>query len=163
MPLIHISSYQEFKKAIDDRNLCVVDFYATWCGPCKAVAPRYEQLSSRYPNVQFLKVDVDEQQKIAQECGVTAMPTFHLYRGGKKLDEVVGADINRVERLVAQHANGSASGFPASGGRVLGSGAPAGPPPGNEPNYTWFFIIGALLVYLWWNKESPAHTQIPKA
>ncbi|KAI8817332.1 thioredoxin-domain-containing protein [Fimicolochytrium jonesii] len=163
MPTIHVRSHAEFTKYTTGPKLCVVDFFATWCGPCKAIAPRFEKLSDQYTNVVFLKVDVDEHQSIARECSVSAMPTFHLYKSGKKLDEVVGADIVRVERLVSQHASGS-SGFPASGGRVLGTGAPVKGAAGGGaaagealgPNYALWGVMGAVIFWLWWNKNDPS-------
>ncbi|KAI8621876.1 thioredoxin-like protein [Chytriomyces sp. MP71] len=129
---INITSSAEFNKYISASKLTVVDFTATWCGPCKAVAPRFEALAAKFSNCSFIKVDVDEQKDIAQQYGVRAMPTFMLFKSGKKLDEVVGADIGKVERLVNTHAAGS-SGFPSSGGRVLGSGAGTS---GNRPAAT---------------------------
>lgn len=54
----------------------VVDFSATWCGPCKMISPFFEELSLKYPNLVFLKVDVDACQGVAAECGIAAMPTF---------------------------------------------------------------------------------------
>ncbi|RKO91138.1 thioredoxin-like protein, partial [Blyttiomyces helicus] len=99
---IHISSAGEFSKYINGSKLVVVDFTATWCGPCKAVAPRFDKLARENPGVVFVKVDVDEQQAIARQHGVSAMPTFQFFRSGKKLNEVVGADIQKVERLVRE-------------------------------------------------------------
>ncbi|ORY48954.1 thioredoxin-domain-containing protein [Rhizoclosmatium globosum] len=125
MTVITITSVSEFNKHTGGSKLAVVDFTATWCGPCKMVAPRFDALSSKFPNCVFLKVDVDDQKDIAATHGVRAMPTFMLFKEGRKIEEVVGADINKVERLVTTHAAGS-SGFPSSGGRVLGSGATAG-------------------------------------
>ncbi|KAJ3158944.1 hypothetical protein HDU86_002113 [Geranomyces michiganensis] len=158
MPSVHVTSESQFDKAKNASALCVVDFTATWCGPCKAVAPRFEKLSDQYPNVVFLKVDVDEMQSIARQHGVSAMPTFHLYRSGKRLDEVVGADIVKVERLVKQHSTGGAGGsFPASGGRVLGTGKTAAPPStadGPRGNYLLWGSIAAVIAFLWWNKET---------
>ncbi|KAJ3055174.1 hypothetical protein HK097_011328 [Rhizophlyctis rosea] len=162
MPTVHVSSHSEFTKAINGTKLVVVDFHATWCGPCKAVAPRFEKLSNEVTNSTFLKVDVDQHQSIAQQCSVTAMPTFQLYRAGKKLGEVVGADINAVERLVRQHAGASSGGFPTSGGRVLGTGAAAsgsaaGGGVGGQSGQSfllWGLGIG-LVAYLWWTKNDP--------
>ncbi|KAJ3192286.1 Cytoplasmic thioredoxin isoenzyme 2 [Irineochytrium annulatum] len=108
-------------------GLTVVDFNATWCGPCKAIAPRFDQLSERHPGVNFLKVDVDEQSGIAGTYSVRAMPTFLFFKNGSKVDEVVGADIGKVESLVQSLGKGSsASSFPSGGGRVLGSGRSVG-------------------------------------
>ncbi|KAI9101370.1 thioredoxin-like protein [Phlyctochytrium arcticum] len=157
MAPIHIKSESEYSKHINGSQLVVVDFYATWCGPCKVVAPRFEQLASKYPNVVFLKVDVDEQQGIARTASVTAMPTFHLYRGGKRLAEVVGADIGKVESLTAQYASGGGGkGGPASfpsGGRVLGTGAPANEPAQNSNMLMWGVML-AVVGWMWWNNKS---------
>ncbi|KAI8855222.1 hypothetical protein BC829DRAFT_3202 [Chytridium lagenaria] len=92
-------------------------------GTMQTSCARFEQLADRFPNANFLKVDVDEQRGIASEHEVKAMPTFQFFLNGKKVEEVVGADIVKVERLVASLAKGGAASFPASGGRVLGSGA----------------------------------------
>ena len=67
---------QELKDAGD--KLVVIDFYATWCGPCKVIAPKVEEMSSSMSNVVFLKVDVDENEDAAGEYNISAMPTFIL-------------------------------------------------------------------------------------
>ena len=61
-------------------NLMICDFYATWCPPCRAAAPVFGRLSERWGGVDFVKVDVDECKSLAQREGVTAMPTFKIYR-----------------------------------------------------------------------------------
>ncbi|GJP42400.1 hypothetical protein CLOM_g1967 [Closterium sp. NIES-68] len=83
--------------------LLVVDFTATWCGPCRIIGPVFEQLSSQYTNAIFAEVDVDENGDISQESGVKGIPAFHFFKGGSKVDEMVGADANRLELLVKKH------------------------------------------------------------
>ncbi|XP_011425198.2 thioredoxin-like protein 1 [Crassostrea angulata] len=81
-------------------KLVVVDYYATWCGPCRRIAPVYGELSLKYPNVVFLKVDVDQCQETAQSQGVTAMPTFIFYKNKVKVDEMKGADAAALEEKI---------------------------------------------------------------
>lgn len=81
----------------------VVDFFATWCGPCKAIAPIVEKLSDSVTSVKFYKVDVDELASVAADNGISAMPTFLFYKDGQKRDDLTvrGADRNRIENAVA--------------------------------------------------------------
>lgn len=81
-------------------KLVVVDFFAVWCGPCKMVAPMFEEFVSEYPDIEFYKVDVDEAEDVAATCGIQAMPTFQFFKGGNKIDEVRGADINKIKQLM---------------------------------------------------------------
>ncbi|XP_015607637.1 thioredoxin-1-like, partial [Cephus cinctus] len=73
-------------------KLVVVDFTATWCGPCQRIAPVFEQLSVKYLNAVFLKVDVDKYAETAAGQGVSAMPTFIFYRNRTRLGLCQGAD-----------------------------------------------------------------------
>jgi len=107
-------------------KLVVVDFSATWCGPCKMIAPLYANLSEKYPHVVFLKVDGDELQETTQKCGVRAYPTFQFYINKSKVDEVVGASAEKLEGTIKKHEKGSVNvsmGSSGSGGRRLGGGS----------------------------------------
>ena len=103
MSVAHIASLAEFKTAIAASRLTVVDFFAKWCGPCKAIAPQIETLAKQKPNVAFVKVDVDEAQDVAAEYRIRAMPTFMLFKGGNRVEMFEGADWNRLLAAVAQH------------------------------------------------------------
>ena len=78
----------------------VVDFYAVWCGPCKAIAPHVEKMANDLPDVLFLKSDVDKGDA-GSSRQVRAMPTFHLYVKSNKVAEVVGGDVNKLNALIA--------------------------------------------------------------
>nr|ABK24945.1 unknown [Picea sitchensis]ABK25545.1 unknown [Picea sitchensis] len=91
----------KLQEAIDTRRLVVVDFTATWCGPCRVISPVFVELSKKFPEIFFLKVDVDELRDVAQEWDVEAMPTFIFIRDGRAVDKVVGAKKDDLERKVA--------------------------------------------------------------
>ncbi|CAJ0960505.1 unnamed protein product, partial [Mesorhabditis belari] len=87
----------------------VVDFYADWCGPCKKIAPVFEQLSNKYLGVDFIKVDVDKCQEVAATNGVSAMPTFVMFVNKSKVEVLRGADPNALEAMIRKYAEVSTS------------------------------------------------------
>jgi thioredoxin 1 len=88
-------------KALTSSGPVVVDFFATWCGPCKAIAPKLGELSETYPNVRFIQVDVDKVRSVAQEMHIRAMPTFVLYKDGQPLEKrVVGGNVRELEEMI---------------------------------------------------------------
>lgn len=99
MAVHEVTSKAEFNAETDVEGLVLVDFYATWCGPCKYIAPKIEELSNAEPTVAFLKVDVDK----VKFTDIQGMPTFRAYRKGEMLGEVMGADLDAVKALVAKH------------------------------------------------------------
>lgn len=84
-------------------KLVVVDFTATWCHPCKRIAPFFEQLATKFPRAVFLRVDVDKCADTAVAQGISAMPTFLFYRNKTKIDLLQGADSATLESKVQQH------------------------------------------------------------
>jgi thioredoxin 1 len=75
----------------------VVDFFATWCGPCKKIAPAFEKLAEVYPTIVFLKVDVDESAELVDKYGIQAMPTFLFMKDGVVVKRIEGADLRAME------------------------------------------------------------------
>lgn len=78
--------------AKSDKKLVVFDFFATWCGPCKAMAPAMEQMEKKYAGkIEFRKIDVDQEPELAQQYNITGVPTIVvLSADGKILDSTVG-------------------------------------------------------------------------
>ncbi|KAL5215235.1 hypothetical protein ABZP36_004387 [Zizania latifolia] len=77
----------------------VIDFTASWCGPCRIIAPVFADLTKKHPNVVFLKVDVDELKPIAEQFSVEAIPTFLFMKEGDVKDRVVGSPVESVYLL----------------------------------------------------------------
>ncbi len=70
----------------------LVDFWAVWCGPCKAIAPTVEELAKQYKGkVKVAKMDVDEHQNVPQQYGIRSIPTLLVFKGGRVVDTIVGA------------------------------------------------------------------------
>ncbi|SCU92820.1 LAFA_0F13080g1_1 [Lachancea sp. 'fantastica'] len=100
-----LDSLQEFQKAISNKNLSVIDFYATWCGPCKAIAPHFDKLSSNHTDVDFYRVDVDATPDVAGYCGISAMPTFLLAKESQTVGKIVGANVRGLEQAIQDLKN----------------------------------------------------------
>ncbi|KAK9997926.1 hypothetical protein SO802_017529 [Lithocarpus litseifolius] len=78
-------------KAADDKTV-VLDMYTQWCGPCKVMAPKFQELSQKYLDVVFLKLDCNQENKpLAKELGIKVVPTFKILKDSKVVKEVTGA------------------------------------------------------------------------
>lgn len=74
----------------ENQGVVVVDFFATWCGPCKMLAPVFESVSEELNNAKFVKVDIDESLELAQKFGISTVPTMMIFKDGKVVDKLVG-------------------------------------------------------------------------
>lgn len=91
MAVIHATT-EEFRKIVKENRLVLVDFFATWCGPCKIIAPFIEQVAEEYQGeAKVLKIDIDEEQELAEEFGIESIPTVMLFKDGAPLSVNVGA------------------------------------------------------------------------
>ena len=76
--------------AVADK-LVIVDFWASWCAPCRAIAPILEKLAQEYPDTLMVgKLNIDEQRELAIKYGIASIPTLQLYKNGKLLDTLIG-------------------------------------------------------------------------
>ena len=99
--LKHINNRDEFKAAIKEGTV-LVDFFATWCGPCKMLAPVLEEVSKE-TDATIIKVDVDEASALAAEYGIQAVPTLMLFKNGERVDIRMGyQNKNQLLALINQ-------------------------------------------------------------
>ena len=87
--LKHINSVAEFDNEVKE-GLVLVDFFATWCGPCKMLSPLLEEIANENPDLKVLKIDVDEVGPLAAKFGIQAIPTLILFKDGERKDTKLG-------------------------------------------------------------------------
>ena len=102
--VIELQDDSEFTTHLSEAGskLVVVDFSASWCGPCTMIAPFFKQLSVQYPAAMFIKVDVDKCPGTAAANNVSAMPTFIFFRNRAILDKIRGANKTDLENKIKQ-------------------------------------------------------------
>ena len=82
----------DFPALVQDDKLIVVDFFATWCGPCKKLSPTLDEVSEEFGDrVNIVKVDVDESEDLAMTYGIRSVPTVLFFKKGQQVDKFVGA------------------------------------------------------------------------
>ena len=79
-----------FEDEIDTDKVVLVDFYATWCGPCKKLSPILEEVATEHDEIKLIKVDVDQNPNLSQQFSITAMPTLVVIKNGEEVDRSVG-------------------------------------------------------------------------
>ncbi|KAK1428092.1 hypothetical protein QVD17_16920 [Tagetes erecta] len=91
---------QKLAEAKTEGKVVIANFSATWCGPCKSIAPHYVELSEKYPSLMFLTVDVDELTEFSTQLDVKATPTFFFFKDGKEIDKLVGANKPELQKKI---------------------------------------------------------------
>lgn len=110
--IVPITSEEELNSSlskVQDESLPAIFYFtAVWCGPCRFISPIIAELSEKYPHVTTYKIDIDQDGlgSTLNKLNITSVPTLHFFKNGKKVSEVIGADVTRlkdnVERLYKQ-------------------------------------------------------------
>ncbi len=90
MSLLHIND-ETFSTLTASENLVLIDFFATWCGPCKMIAPIIEEIASEHPEYTVAKIDVDDAPATCRAFGIESIPTLVVLKNGKPVRRAVGA------------------------------------------------------------------------
>ena len=86
-----VNNSQFYNKIRTSDKLVVMDFFATWCGPCKMLTPIFESLSKEMSDkVDFAKIDIDRRLEVAQEYEIVSVPTMIIFKNGKEVQRIVG-------------------------------------------------------------------------
>ena len=80
-----------FNEIIDGNDLVIIDFWAEWCGPCRAYAPVFERVSDLFPEVVFAKVDTEVEKAVAGSFGIRSIPTLMIFKNGQPVGTQIGA------------------------------------------------------------------------
>ncbi|MED6206970.1 hypothetical protein PIB30_031524 [Stylosanthes scabra] len=103
---------QKMEEATRDGKTVILNFSATWCGPCKMVAPYFSELSEKFPSIVFLLVDVDDLSDFAATWDIKATPTFFFFRDGQQVDKLVGANKPELQKKIAAITDSAVPRYP---------------------------------------------------
>lgn len=98
---------QKIEEANKDGKIVVANFSASWCGPCRVIAPVYGDMSKTYPQLMFLTIDVDDLMDFSSTWDIRATPTFFFLKNGQQIDKLVGANRPELEKKVQALGEGS--------------------------------------------------------
>ncbi len=100
--VIGVTSTDQFNQFINDNSYVLVDYYTTWCNPCRLAAPVIKSLSKTYPEVVFLKVDADKLSSLSDHNNIISYPTFQIIQNGKEHGRFTGYD-DKLENTIEEH------------------------------------------------------------
>ncbi|KAG7586476.1 Thioredoxin domain [Arabidopsis thaliana x Arabidopsis arenosa] len=105
--IVEIKNMNQWKSRLnalnDTNNLLVIEFTAKWCGPCKSLEPKLEELAAKYTDVEFVKIDVDVLMSVWMEYNLNTLPAIVFMKRGREVDRVVGVKVDEVERKLHKY------------------------------------------------------------
>ena len=96
MAVIHIKEDEFEEKVLKNDKPAFVDFYATWCGPCKMLAPILEEISEENPDVDFFAIDTEKAETVSAKYGVMSIPNMILFKNGEVADRILGKQPKQI-------------------------------------------------------------------
>ncbi|KAK9030198.1 hypothetical protein V6N11_031628 [Hibiscus sabdariffa] len=96
---------QKLSEAKRDGKIVIANFSATWCGPCRMLAPFYCERSEKHPSLMFLLIDVDELTDFSTTWDIKATPTFFFLKDGQQIDKLVGANKPELQKKITAHSS----------------------------------------------------------
>jgi len=146
-----VSSSSQFQKLLSSSTYVIADFYADWCGPCKTIAPIFENLAKAHSQpgkLAFAKINTDSQQDIAKQYSVAAMPTFLVFKKGSVVDTIRGANPlalrNAVSRASSDAGKAEGASFHSKGYTLGTNSAPGRTVGGNGTPFMTGLLQGGL-------------------
>ena len=103
MELQHIHTFQEYQQLLQGDAPVVIDFFATWCPPCRMIAPKFEALAKETTGIVFAKCDTDACPEAARANSISAIPCFKFFKNGACVETIVGADYGKLVAAVQTH------------------------------------------------------------
>ncbi len=101
--VVEISDSEFKQQVLESAEPVLVDFWATWCAPCRAIAPVVEELAARHKGkLKVAKVNIDDNQDTPQQYGIRSIPTLLVFKNGQVVDQIVGANKAKIEAAVAK-------------------------------------------------------------
>ena len=87
---------------VDETQIIVLDFSATWCGPCQSIKPVYKRLSKEFPRILFIEIDYEKNKEIEEKFKIKGFPTFIFIQNNTVLKKFSGADVNKLENTLLE-------------------------------------------------------------
>ena len=90
-------NHKEFYQAMEDGQAILVDYWAPWCGYCRRIGPAYDLIADQFDaEMEIVKINIDEEEKLANEEAIEVIPTLVLYRGGKAINSIVAPESKKM-------------------------------------------------------------------